>query len=159
MRIKIMPAKKKELINPLEPYLGYHLRRISAASMASLALSLAELGIRPSESTVILFVEVTPGVRQSLIGKHLGIRRANMAPLIAGLEAKGLCRKEALDGRSSGIKLTRAGINCAVKIKQKIQENEERSFGQLNAKEFKSLLNLVSSIDLDLISTDYSHKK
>lgn len=156
-----MPKTAKEkksqyLINPLEPYLGYHLRRISAASMASLGVSLTDLDIRPSEATVILFVQENSGVRQSLIGKHLGIRRANMAPLIAGLEAKGLCRKEALDGRSSGIKLTRAGVNCAGKIKQKIQENEDRSFGQLNAKEYKVLLNLISIINLDLISTDGS---
>ena len=152
MRNKSNPDQDLDPVNPLAPYLGYHLRRISAASMASLALSLNELGIRPSEATVILFVEATPGVRQSLIGKHLGIRRANMAPLIADLESKGLCRKKALDGRSSGIQLTKSGISCATKIKQKIQKNEERSFGQLSAKDYKALLKLVSTINLDMIS-------
>ena len=152
MRNKLNPGQDFEPVNPLKPYLGYHLRRISAASMASLSLSLSVLGIRPSEATVVLFVEAAPGVRQSLIGKYLGIRRANMAPLIAGLESKGLCRKKALDGRSSGIQLTPSGIRCAEIIKQKIQENEQRSFGQLSAKEYKVLLKLVSSINLDMIS-------
>ncbi len=140
-----------EPTNPLEPYLGYHLRRISAASMASLAISLNELGIRPSESTVILFIKTNPGVRQTLIGKYLGIRRANMAPLIAVLESKGLCRKKVLDGRSSGIQLTRAGIRCATRIEQKIQENEERCFGQLNDQERKTLMRIVNSLNMELI--------
>jgi DNA-binding MarR family transcriptional regulator len=146
------PNQYLQAINPLEPYLGYHLRRISAASMASLAISLNELDIRPSESTVILFVKANSGVRQSLIGKYLGIRRANMAPLIAGLESKGLCRKKALDGRSSGIQLTKAGINCATKIELKIKENEERCFGQLNEQERKALMKIVNSLNLELIS-------
>ncbi len=140
MKTKLNPSQKVETVNPLEPYLGYHLRRISAASMASLAFSLNELGIRPSESTVILFAKASPGARQSLIGKHLGIRRANMAPLIAGLEAKGLCRKDALDGRSSGIRLTKAGLSCATKIELKIEENEERCFGRLNERDRNSLI-------------------
>jgi DNA-binding MarR family transcriptional regulator len=140
-------------VNPLEPYLGYHLRRISAASMASLALSLNELKIRPSEATVILFVQTTPGVRQSLIGKHLGIRRANMAPLIGGLESKGLCRKQALDGRSSGIQLTKAGISYAAKIKLKIKANEERCFGQLADQDRKALMEIVSAINLEWTNT------
>lgn len=149
---KSNPNQYLQAINPLEPYLGYHLRRISAASMASLAISLNELDIRPSESTVILFVKANSGVRQSLIGKYLGIRRANMAPLIAGLESKGLCRKKALDGRSSGIQLTKAGINCATKIELKIKENEERCFGQLNEQERKALMKIVNSLNLELIS-------
>lgn len=148
---KSIPDQYLQAINPLEPYLGYHLRRISAASMASLAISLNELGIRPSESTVILFVKVNPEVRQSLIGKCLGIRRANMAPLIAGLESKGLCRKKALDGRSSGIQLTKAGISCATKIELKIKENEERCFGQLNEQERKALMKIINNLNLGLM--------
>lgn len=138
-----------EAVNPLEPYLGYHLRRISAASITSLAISLSELDIRPSEATVILFIQANPGVRQSLIGRHLGIRRANMAPLIAALEGKSLCEKIPLDGRSSGIKLTKAGINYAARIKIKIQENEERCFGQMDNKIRKDIVKLLSTLNLE----------
>ncbi len=154
MRNNSKPRQILDTVNPLEPYLGYHLRRISAASMASLTLLLNELDIRPSEATVILFVQATPGVRQSLIGKHLGIRRANMAPLIAGLESKSLCRKEALDGRSSGIQLTKAGVKCAAKIEVKIRENEERCFGQLTVRDRKALMKIISTINLELISLE-----
>ncbi|PCJ39816.1 MAG: MarR family transcriptional regulator [SAR86 cluster bacterium] len=138
-------------VNPLEPYLGYHLRRVSAASMASFALSLVDLDIRPSDATVILFVQATPGVRQSLIGKHLGIRSANMAPLIAVLEEKGLCQKIPLDGRSSGIELTKSGIKCAAKIKIKISENEERCFAQIDDDVREQLLKTLSSLNIDWV--------
>lgn len=136
-------------INPLEPFLGYHLRRISAASMASLAASLSDLDIRPSEATVILFVQANPGVRQSLIGKQLGIRRANMAPLIARLAGKNLCRKVPLDGRSSGIELTKDGLKCAKLINKKIVENEERCFAQMDEKVRKNVLRVLSSLDIE----------
>ena len=149
----IQQQQKIESNNPLEPYLGYHLRRISAASMASLAASLAELDIRPSEATVILYVEASPSVRQSLIGKQLGIRRANMAPLIAKLEEKALCQKIPLDGRSSGIKLTQAGKSCAKKIKQKIIANEELCFAQLDKAVRNKLLQQLRSINIDWIAS------
>jgi len=149
MAKKSQKIQNLEPVNPLEPYLGYHLRRISAASMTSLAISLSELDIRPSEATVILFVKANPGVRQSLIGKHLGIRRANMAPLIAVLKEKGLCEKIPLDGRSSGIKLTKAGIKYADRIKIKIQENEERCFAQMDNKVRSEILQLLSSLNLE----------
>jgi DNA-binding MarR family transcriptional regulator len=150
---KTEKAQSQEPVNPLNPYLGYHLRRISAASMTSLAISLSELDIRPSEATVILFVKANPGVRQSLIGKSLGIRRANMAPLIAALEKKGLCNKIPLDGRSSGIKLTKAGIKYAGRIKTKIQENEERCFSQMDNKVRNDILKLLSSLNLEWTTT------
>jgi len=149
MAKKSQKVQNLEPVNPLEPYLGYHLRRISAASMTSLAISLSELDIRPSEATVILFVKANPGVRQSLIGKHLGIRRANMAPLIAVLKEKGLCEKIPLDGRSSGIKLSKAGIKYAARVKIKIQENEERCFAQVDNKVRSEILQLLSSLNLE----------
>ena len=148
----VVRETESEVLNPLTPYLGYHLRRISAASMTRLAMLLAELDIRPSESTVILFAETNPGVRQSLIGKQLGIRRANMAPLIARLEEKGLCQKVPLDGRSSGIRLTKNGLSYAAKIKHKIQENEEHCFGQLEKQVRNDMLKILSSVNPDDIT-------
>ncbi len=149
MTKKIKDVNKSLVVNPLEGYLGYQLRRLSAASMASLTNSLEEFEIRPSEATVILFIDENPGVRQSLIGKHLGIRRANMAPLIAKLETKGFCQRNPIDGRSSGIKLTQLGKKHSQQIKQKILDNEELYFGKLDSKLLEEFLIILRAINMD----------
>jgi DNA-binding MarR family transcriptional regulator len=95
--------------NPLAPLFGYQLRRASAAAMDELARDLAEVGVRPTEGSVLMLVGANPGVKASDVGRELGIQRANMTPLVAALERRGLLEREPVDGRSHGLQLTAAG--------------------------------------------------
>jgi DNA-binding MarR family transcriptional regulator len=95
--------------NPLTPLFGYQLRRASAAAMDELARDLAKVGVRPTEGSVLMLIGANPGVRASDVGRELGIQRANMTPLVAGLERRGLLEREPVDGRSHGLRLTPVG--------------------------------------------------
>jgi DNA-binding MarR family transcriptional regulator len=95
--------------NPLTPLFGYQLRRASAAAMDELARDLAKVGIRPTEGSVLILIGANPGARASDVGRELGIQRANMTPLVAGLERRGLLKREPVDGRSHGLRLTPVG--------------------------------------------------
>lgn len=97
------------LTDPVADHLGYLLRRASLVMMADLGSSLAATELRPVEGTILMLVGANPGCTQSDIGRALGIKRANMVPLIAGLCDKGLVEKERVDGRSQALLLTGAG--------------------------------------------------
>jgi DNA-binding MarR family transcriptional regulator len=81
--------------------------------MASLAEQLASLDLRPTEASVIVTIQANPRIRQSEIGRMLDIRSANMAPLIAKLDQRGLVLREQVDGRSQCLTLTAAGAALA----------------------------------------------
>ncbi len=99
----------RNLENPFAGHLGYLLRRASNAIIGELAQRLDAVGLKVSEASILLLIEHNPRITQSELGRILGIKRANMVPLSAGLEARGLVMRAPVDGRSHGLVLTSAG--------------------------------------------------
>lgn len=73
----------------LDEILGYHLRRASVLSLASFARALGD-EIKPIPFTVLRVIEDQPGISAAEIGRQLSLQRANLAPLLAELETRGL---------------------------------------------------------------------
>lgn len=101
--------------DPLLQFPGYLLRRASLASTARLSEQLGELSLKLVEFSLLQVIGTNPGIKQSEACQVLDVQRANMAPLIAGLEKRGLVSRTPIDGRSQGISLTRSGRALAAK--------------------------------------------
>ncbi len=110
--------------DPLLQYPGYILRRASTAAMAEFASRIVVLGLRTSEATILQIVAENPGISQSALGRMLDIQRANMTPIAARLEARGLMRRLPSDGRSLGLELTDEGHLLAEKARAVIDAFE-----------------------------------
>lgn len=121
--------------DPFAILLGYHLRRASVAVMADLAGALAPLSLTPAEASVLFVIGAANGVTQAEIGRILGIARANMAPLMARFLSSGLVQREAVDGRSQSLTLTRAGRIVHDRARAAAQTHETRMFGHFSAAE------------------------
>jgi hypothetical protein len=94
--------------DPLSDLVGYALRRASSAMMEDMAKRMGALGLRTSEASVLMLIRANPGITQSDLCRALGIQRANMAPLIARMEARKLVARSRSDGRSFGLAVTEA---------------------------------------------------
>ncbi len=114
------------VVDPLAGLIGYQLRRASVVMMADLAEALAPHGLRPGEVTALLTIAANPAITQSELGRHLGIKRANMAPLAATLAARGLIDRTPVDGRSHGLTLTAAGAALADRARAAVAVHEAR---------------------------------
>ncbi|WP_321396117.1 MarR family winged helix-turn-helix transcriptional regulator [Emcibacter sp.] len=132
--------------NPLENLLGYHLRRASAAMISQLSQGFSALDLKITETSVLVMVEANPGMKQSDIGRALGIKSANMAPLVAVLSDRGLIRKKPLDGRSQGLHLSEEGKKVVKKIWENINANEEWLARSLDKDSFDSLKKTLNNI-------------
>jgi DNA-binding MarR family transcriptional regulator len=115
-----------------EGLIGYHLRRLSVAVMTDLADSLAPLGLRPAEASVLFMIDANPGITQSDVAKELGILRANMTPLIAALVKRDLIQREPVDGRSQALTLSSRGDALTRKAWLITRQHENRMFGTLS---------------------------
>ncbi len=102
-------SSDRNLENPFAGHLGYLLRRASNAIIGELAQRLDAAGLKVSEASILLLIERNPRITQSDLGRMLGIKRANMVPLAAGLESRKLVTREPVNGRSHGLVLTVAG--------------------------------------------------
>jgi len=130
--------------SPLDGLLGYQLRRASSAVMADFAQGLARVELKPSEATVLLLIGDKPHATQSEIGRVLGIKRANMAPLVASLEKRRLVERAPVDGRSQGLTLTALGAEAAQEARTAVQANEAKFFGRLSVPQREQLSALLA---------------
>jgi DNA-binding MarR family transcriptional regulator len=120
---------------PAEPFsglLGYHLRRASVLVMADLTEALAPLGLKPADASILFVIAAADGITQAEIGRILGIQRANMAPIMANLIKAGWVAREAVDGRSQALRLSRAGTAMHRKAMDATLAHEHRLFGNLS---------------------------
>ena len=129
---------EKLLADPLEDHLGYQLRRLSAASMASLSAALSGENLSPALATVLLMIDANPGENQAKIGRVLSIKRANIAPMIAKLEGEGYVKRKSSDGRSFGLMTTPSGKKAAEKATAIILDQERQTFSMLTEAEKKT---------------------
>lgn len=112
------------LRDPLAGNLGYQLRRASAMVMADFGEALAAIGLRVGEASILLVLADNPGTTQSDVGKLLGIQRANMAPLITGLERRGLIERDDSEGRAQPLRVSAAGGEMAARVRA-ISDSED----------------------------------
>jgi hypothetical protein len=114
------------LANSLDRLLGYQLRRASSVMMADLARELGAFDLRPAEVTTLLVIGDNPGCSQTEVGQVLGIKRANMVPIVSRLMDRGLVDREKADGRSHALRLTEAGQATAADAIDRIERHEAR---------------------------------
>jgi DNA-binding MarR family transcriptional regulator len=132
--------------NPFEHLLGYHLRRLSMLVMADFTEALAPLDLKPAEASILYIIHARAGLTQSEIGKMLGIQRANMAPLIAGLMHRGLVQRQKVDGRSQALTLTAAGETARLAAIAANAAHEDRMFGTLKPADREKLIKQLRTL-------------
>jgi DNA-binding MarR family transcriptional regulator len=136
----------RNLADPLAERLGYQLRRVSVAMMADISAKLVPLGLRPAEATILLLVGANPGCQQGEIGEALGIKRANMVPLIARLVDAGLVTRARADGRSHAISLTSRGVSKVAAVNKVLDRQETQFHASLDARMLANLLKALATL-------------
>jgi len=134
------------LRDPLKNFVGYALRRASSLEMANLSNQLAQLDLRPTEGSVIVIVQANPGIRQSDIGRMLDIASANMTPLIARLDSRGLILRKRKDGRSQGLRLTEEGTRLATQALAEMEKHEREMMARVPEAMREPLVSALQSI-------------
>lgn len=110
---------------------GYSLRRASAAMLSQLTEALEPLRLRITDASSLVLIGANTGITPSELGKLMAIQRSNMVPLIAKLEDRGLVSREALDGRSFGLRLTENGVSVAAKVEDIMKSHEDRLLARI----------------------------
>jgi DNA-binding MarR family transcriptional regulator len=143
---RAMATKQGKLIDPLEPLLGYQLRRASLVTLSALSEAYEALDLRLTDAIVLRFVAANPGCNQGEISKALGVKRTNMVPVVSGLVERGLIDRAAADGRTHALTLTAAGATLHGRIDALALANEERFFGGFDEETRAVLLRALGTI-------------
>lgn len=134
------------MIDPLKSLPGYLLRRVSNSLRDELSKQLSELGLRPSEASILLLIQANAEITPSALGQMLGIKRANMVPIIARLERKDLVLRTALDGRSYGMSLTPLGKKTHAKVNDVIKSHEDDIIARIPKEDQEHFVSALKSL-------------
>ena len=132
--------------DPLIRFPGYALRRAANATAAELSARLAALDLRQSDASLLLLVAVNPGATSSALGRALGVERANMVPLLKRLDEAGLIEREAIDGKSQGLRLTPDGQSRLAEARQVIEAFEAELLARVAPEHREHLLPALNAI-------------
>jgi DNA-binding MarR family transcriptional regulator len=145
-------ARPPELRDPLADMLGYQLRRASLLTLTALSEAFAAQKLTLTEAAVIRMVQANPGCNQAEVGRALGVKRTNMVPVVAGLVAARLLRRQAADGRTHALFLTRTGSVLHDRIAARSLALEQHFFGDIDASSRRALLDLLRRIRIKATS-------
>jgi DNA-binding MarR family transcriptional regulator len=140
------PAVESQPTTSLDRFVGYQLRRASSVLLGDLARLLSAIDLTVAEASVLRLIADEPDITQSDLGRILGIQRANMAPLTAGLVERGLVERGRVDGRSQGLKVTEAGRRLADQASACMIAHEAQVLPELTGEERRALVTLLSRI-------------
>lgn len=138
-----------DALRHLETLVGFTLRRAQAAVSRSFVETFADLEVRPTQLGVLSVVEASPGLKPSRVGSLLGIKRANVGPLLEGLEGRGLLRRQpaADDRRAQSLFLTAQGEALVAELRRCEVAHEARITAGLDARERAQLLALLRRVE------------
>jgi len=127
--------------------LGYALRRAQLASFKSFQQVFGGAGITPAQYSVLMIIELNPGLRQNQVSDALGIKRANFVGLIDKLEERGLVeRTPAADRRSYALHLTALGRKFVKSLHALNTLQEQRLRAALSPQQRALVLDTLNAI-------------
>ncbi|WP_068875933.1 MULTISPECIES: MarR family winged helix-turn-helix transcriptional regulator [unclassified Phenylobacterium] len=105
------PQSPGVALGGLDAQVGFMLRLAQVAVFKDLIEALRPFGLRPTDFSVLLVIEATPGLKQQAVGEALSIQRPNLVTIIDQLEGRGLVKRGAAPGdrRSYALALTPEG--------------------------------------------------
>ncbi|MDX8454557.1 MarR family transcriptional regulator [Mesorhizobium sp. VK9D] len=135
----------------LDAQIGYNLRRASALALNDFAVEMTEASLRPVTYAMLAVIDERPGIRAAELCRLLGMKSANMAPLLAELEERGLIERDdhAEDRRVQELSLTVVARAAMPAWRRQVRRHEDRFLQRLTSVERATLLRLLRLIWVD----------
>jgi DNA-binding MarR family transcriptional regulator len=132
----------------LPTLMGYMLRQGQLFVYQDFFQSLASEQIRPPQFSICEVVSRNPGIRPSDVASAIGVKRANLVPLITALEDRGLLTRSsaATDRRAQSLHLTAEGQKRLEHWRSLIIPHEDRLTQHLGPNGKTQLLQLLHAL-------------
>lgn len=128
--------------------LGYYINRAFCSLVKLLNKQLRENGLKfqHSEFTILKMLDTLKGASQTQLADVLGKERSGIGRSVASLEKKGYVKKEALNGSTNYVTLTKKGEDVIPLINNIIEKVSGQAFKGFSQKSRVSMLNNLTKI-------------
>ncbi|OJF99911.1 MarR family transcriptional regulator [Rhizobium sp. 58] len=141
---KTVPSVDQIRLGPLGDSVGFLLRLAQLRAFDAFFSDHGPKGLKPGEFSVLWVIACNPGIRQSVLGQRLMIKRAHMTKLVRALEDQNLVSRRIPDAdrRAVELSLTSAGEDEVETASRLFFDFEQRP-GPLDADEHAALVALL----------------
>jgi DNA-binding MarR family transcriptional regulator len=139
-----------------KPVILYRLQSAARLGRTSLATRLLEHGLYAGQDAIMLQLAAEDGLPPGVLAQRLGVRPPTVTKTIARLQSQGFVTKQASDKdqRQSHVFLTETGRDVIRTIEKSIRRTEKDALRGLDKKERKTLLKLLSRLEVNLSARD-----
>ncbi len=132
----------------LPTLMGYMLRQGQLCIYHDFFEALAGEGIRPPQFSILEVVSHNPGIRPSDVAAAIGVKRANLVPLLTALESHGWLTRAAAasDRRAQALHLTAEGQAKLAHWHSLVRPHEDRLAARLGPNGRETLLHLLQTL-------------
>lgn len=132
----------------LPSLMGYMLRQGQLFVYQDFFQALSAESIRPPQFSILEVVNRNPGIRPSDVASAIGVKRANLVPLVSALEDRGYLTRSsaAKDRRAQSLHLTPEGQARLTHWRSLIQPHEDRLAARLGPNGRTQLLQLLHDL-------------
>ena len=132
----------------LELLVGYHLRRASLATTGQFMDSMADLGLRPVDFSVLNLLQINPAITSRQLCRALGVLPPNLVSVINALEKRSAVvrRPNVNDKRSEILQITATGKKLIEKAQKVALASDLDATQRLTARERTTLTRLLKKL-------------
>ncbi len=132
----------------LDGLVGYAVRRAQISIYEDFDQSMAGTGITPPLFAALVIIGANPGLKQTALGRIMGIARSGAMAKIDRLEAMDLVerRRPPGDRRSYGIFLTGDGVRTLDRLKSLVSDHDRRISHSLSDRQKTTLFSLLAQL-------------
>lgn len=132
----------------LDDSLGYHVRRVQLANFRGFAQRVRKPKATPTQFTMLVLIDASPGMSQVELGTVLDMDRATTMTVVDKLEArKWVVRKRStVDRRKHELHLSPQGRTALTAMKKAVDEHEQEFSSRLTKREKAELLRLLKKL-------------
>lgn len=129
----------------MEERLGYVLWRAQQAQRAALYTALADIGLTPPQYAALKVLDDAPGISSAEVARRSFVSAQTMQAIVAGLERRGLLRREHRSGQGTMLaaRLTDQGRAALAHAEGLARAVEEKQTAGLMDEERRLLIDLL----------------
>jgi len=143
-----MPSRRPVTMDDVYTKPGYLFRRMQQIAVSIFAEECKDFDLTPVQYAALIAIRTHPGIDATRLSLVIAFDRSTLGSVIERLEAKSYIerRPSAADKRVKLLHLTSAGSNLVYRVRNAVEQAQERMLAPLKANERKTLMALLARL-------------
>ena len=140
------PQLESDVLHDLLAHPGHFIRRLHQISVAIFLKETEDAGLTQVQYATLLTIAYAPGLDQAMLGRLVALDRQTISIVVRRLVEKGYVRREAKDGRTNSLFVTKKANQIMDQMRDKANGVGDIVLAPLSASERATFMKLLMKV-------------